>query len=198
MSASRLLHAMLCTFLFGTAAVHAGEGAPRAAAEGPGGALLVKPYLQLGGTPAPGSVTVLWHAADADADASWSFEYRAGADRPWEKAPAPTSRRVAVEGTEPHRVYRAALTGLEPGALFRYRVRNGDAVVFEADARAQKSADQPYRFVAFGDLGAGTPEQKPMALRAFLSKPDFVVVPGDIVYDRGQIADYREKFWPRS
>jgi hypothetical protein len=194
MNASRLLRATLCAFLFGTAAARAGESAPRAAAEAPGPALLVKPYLQLGRTPAPGSVTILWHAADVDA--SWSVEYRAGADRPWGKAEPPTSRRVAVEGTEPHRVYRAALAGLEPGAPFRYRVRNGDAVVFEAEARAPKSADQPYRFVAFGDLGAGTPEQKPLALRAFLSKPDFVIIPGDIVYERGQIADYREKFWP--
>jgi predicted phosphodiesterase len=35
-----------------------------------------------------------------------------------------------------------------------------------------------------------------MAQRAFLEKPDLVIIPGDIVYERGQIGDYREKFWP--
>jgi hypothetical protein len=191
---TRLLHATLWTILLGATAVLAGEGATRAPAGASTGALVVKPYLQLGRTPGPGSVTIVWHADDTDA--AWSVEYRDGGDRAWEKAPAATSRRVAVDGTEPHRVYRVALAGLEAGAPFRYRLRCGDAAVFEAEARAPKAADQPYRFVAFGDVGAGTAEQKPLAQRAFLEKPDFVIIPGDIVYERGQIADYREKFWP--
>lgn len=194
MSASRLFHATLCILLLGTAAARAGEGAPKDPADGPGRALVVKPYLQLGRTPAPGSVTVLWHTVNDDA--TWSVETQADNGGSWEKAQDATSRRVAVEGVEPHRVYRAALTGLKPGVSFRYRVRKGAAVVFESEARAPKSADQPYRFVAFGDVGAGTDEQKPMALRAYLEKPDLVVIPGDIVYEYGQIADYRVKFWP--
>src|SRR5262249_12722277 len=39
--------------------------APRAGANAPRDALLVKPYLQLGRTPAAGSLIVLWHAGDA-------------------------------------------------------------------------------------------------------------------------------------
>ena len=35
-----------------------------------------------------------------------------------------------------------------------------------------------------------------MALRAFEARPDFIMIPGDIVYEVGRIADYREKFWP--
>src|SRR3954447_14966440 len=70
------------------------------------GAFLAKPYLQIGREPALGSLQVLWHAPDVDAE--WSVEHRAGADRPWTKAGAATSRRVAVAGVEPHRVYRAA------------------------------------------------------------------------------------------
>ena len=50
--------------------------------------------------------------------------------------------------------------------------------------------------MAFGDCGAGSPEQKPLAHRAFLSRPDFVMIPGDIVYEYGLISEYREKFWP--
>src|SRR5262249_38198056 len=109
---------------------------------------------------------------------------------------SPRARRVAVAGTEPHRIYRAALTGLAPGTLFDYRVLKGGEVVFSAAARAPKSAEQPYPFVAFGDCGAGSAEQTPPAYSAFLSKPDLVMIPGDIVYEFGLISDYRDKFWP--
>jgi hypothetical protein len=165
-----------------------------AAAKAPEGPFLVKPYLQLGHVPARGALQLLWHAADADA--SWSVEYQSAPGRPWRTCESLTSRRIAVENVEPHRVYRAALTDLEPGGVFRYVVSKGGQPVFSSDGRAVKSADQPYRFVAFGDCGAGSPEQKPLAHRAFLCRPDFVMIPGDIVYEYGLISEYREKFWP--
>jgi acid phosphatase type 7 len=168
---------------------------PQAASKESDGAFLVKPYLQIGRTPAPGTLQLVWHASDVDGD--WSVEHTTGTDRPWKKAEAPSSVRVAVAGIEPHRVYRAGLADLEPGGTFRYRVlKGGSEQVFSAEAHAPKSATQPYRFVAFGDCGAGTAEQKPLAHRAFLSKPDFVIIPGDIVYEYGLISEYRKLFWP--
>ena len=104
--------------------------------------------------------------------------------------------RVAVAGIDPHRVYHTPMTGLEPGTKFSYRVSLGGKVVFQAEARAPKVAHQAQRFVVFGDCGAGTPEQKAIAYRAFLSRPDYVMIPGDIVYGKGLISEYREKFWP--
>ena len=80
--------------------------------------------------------------------------------------------------------------------MFAYRVSRGGKVVFEAEARAPKVARQPHRFVAFGDCGAGTPEQKAIAYRAFLARPDYVMIPGDIVYGKGLVSEYRDKFWP--
>lgn len=155
---------------------------------------LAKPYLQIGRTPGPGKLQVLWHASDSEA--RWSVSYRAAAGDAWRDAEAPEVRVVAVAGIEPHRVLRASLTGLEPGGTFVYRVLKDGAVVFSAEGRAPKSAAQTYRFVAFGDCGAGTAEQKPLAQRAFLARPDLVVIPGDIVYEHGLISEYREKFWP--
>ena len=61
---------------------------------------------------------------------------------------------------------------------------------------APKPADQPHRFVVFGDCGANTPEQKAVAYRAYQVRPDFVMITGDIVYGKGRISEYREKFWP--
>jgi len=163
-------------------------------AKAPEGTFLVRPYLQIGYRPSPTSLALLWHAADVDAD--WSVEYRTASDRPWRQAGAPTSRRVAVATVEPQRIYQAALTGLEPGGTFEYRVNKSGQPVFSSEGRAIKGADQPYRYAVFGDCGAGTAEQKPMALRAFQARPDFVVITGDIVYDRGRVSEYRDRFWP--
>jgi hypothetical protein len=168
-----------------------------AGAKPPAGPFLVKPYLQLGDHPAGRAadrLVVLWHADDVEA--GWGVEYRAGPDRPWRKAEAPEARRVATEGVASHRVYRATLTGLVPGGAFAYRVLRGGVAVFQAEGRARKAAGQPHRFVAFGDCGANTPEQKAVAYRAFLERPDFVMIPGDIVYARGRVSEYRTNFWP--
>jgi hypothetical protein len=160
----------------------------------PAGPFLVKPYLQLGYTESPGTLVLLWHSTDADT--TWSVDYRPGTGRRWQPAETPSFRRVAVEGVEPHRVYHKALTGLEPGQVFSYRITNGSEVVFESEARAPRAADQPHRFAVFGDCGADTPEQRLVAYRAFMSKPDLVMITGDIVYGKGLISEYRDKFWP--
>ena len=94
------------------------------------------------------------------------------------------------------RVYQAVLTGLEPGQVFCYRVSKEGRVVFESEARAPRAVDQPHRFVAFGDCGADTPEERAIVYRTFLSKPDLVIIAGDIVYDKGLVSEYRSKYWP--
>ena len=128
--------------------------------------------------------------------ADWAVEHRTAADAPYRKAETPTSRRLAAAGSAPHRIYRAALAGLTPGGTFHYKVSKDNTVVFEADGKALKSADQPYRFVAFADCGAGTAEQRPLANRALVNQPDLVVIPGDMVYEHGLVSEYRQKFWP--
>jgi len=167
---------------------------PRAEVKSPDGPLLVKPYLQLGHSPQPGCLTLLWHTGDADAE--WAVEYRHGTEDDWRQAQSLSAHRIAVVGVEPHRVYRAVLAGLDSGGPFQYRVKKGTAVVFEAEGRAPKGPKEAYRFVAFGDCGAGTPEERAIAYQTSLEKPDFVMIPGDIIYPRGQIRDYQEKFWP--
>jgi hypothetical protein len=157
-------------------------------------AFIAKPYLQLGHAPAAGTLALVWHAADSDL--GWTVEYRPGTGRRWQPAPTPEYRRVAVGNIEPHRVYHALLTDLQPGETFGYRVSQGKKSVFESTARAPKAADQPYRFVTFGDCGASTPEQRQIALRTFRVKPDYVMITGDIVYGRGLVPEYRDKFWP--
>ncbi len=158
------------------------------------GPFLVKPYLQIGHAPAARQVVLVWQTNDTNN--AWTVEYRPGAGSRWRPAPTPSSTRVAVPGIEPHRIYQAALSGLEPGQVFAYRVSDGGKAVFESEARAPKSADQSYRFVVFGDCGADTPEERAIAFRTFRAKPDFVMITGDIVYGRGLVSEYRTKYWP--
>jgi 3',5'-cyclic AMP phosphodiesterase CpdA len=162
----------------------------------PGG-FLVRPYLQIGedsSAARAGALRVLWQAEDLPA--AWALEYRTGPEDTWRPADAPTWRRVAVRGVPAHRVYRGMLTGLVPGGAFTYRLRREGEVVFTAEGRALRAAGQPYRFAVFGDCGAGTAEERAVAYQAYQARPDFLLIAGDIVYDRGRVREYREKFWP--
>ena len=172
-------------------------GAPFAGSPQETSNFLVKPYLQWGDAPdASGgrSREVLWH--DVDVDAGWAVEYRIRSDMSWQEAGAPQMRRIAVPTIAPHRLYRARLTGLEPGSEFSYRLRKGSELVFSATGSAPRPSDKPYRFVVFGDCGANTKEQRAVAYQTYQEHPDFVMITGDIVYDRGRISEYREKYWP--
>jgi 3',5'-cyclic AMP phosphodiesterase CpdA len=102
----------------------------------------------------------------------------------------------APPAIEPHLVYRARLTNLVPGEEFRYRVLKDSKPVFDASAHARKSARQAYRFALFGDCGQGTPAENAIAYQAYLAKPDFIFIPGDIVYGAGRISEYRTRFFP--
>jgi 3',5'-cyclic AMP phosphodiesterase CpdA len=178
----------------GLSFARAEDGAPKRVAQAPESALLVKPYLQLGYAPARGKLRLLWQAADTDID--WSVECRVGNDRPWTRVEAPSFRRVLMTGIEPHRVYRADLLNLDSGSTFTYKLKAGGADVVTAEARAPKASGDPYRFAVFGDCAAGSTEQKPIAYQAYLAKPDFLVIPGDVVYERGRASEYKKLFWP--
>jgi hypothetical protein len=141
---------------------------------------VVKPYLQIGRNPGPTNLTLMWHTADENVN--WDVEWRMPKSQTWVRAEPPKRTKVAVTGITPRLILNSNLVNLESGKRFEYRLLKNGQPVFQSDAIAPKSAGQPYRFVAFGDVGAGTPEQKKMAERAWLSKPDMVVVPGDIVY----------------
>jgi hypothetical protein len=157
---------------------------------------LVKPYLQLGDAP-PGMVakdlTLLWQTDSPEA--GWVVEYRVGTDAGWRESEAPRVREISVPTIAPHWLHQAALKNLNLGEAFAYRVRKGGNVVFSATSRAPRASSQPYRFVAFGDCGAATAEQKAVAYQAHLARPDFIMITGDIVYSRGRISEYRDRFW---
>jgi hypothetical protein len=158
---------------------------------------LQKPYLQLGDNPSlqkSERLQTLWQTIDEDSD--WQVDIQAAGSSEWKRMATPISRRVAISGIEPHRVWKATLDGLKPGAPFTYRILKAGNPVFQATGVARKAANQPVRFVVFGDCGQDTPGQKAIAYQTMLTKPDFVFITGDIVYGSGRISEYRTKYFP--
>jgi 3',5'-cyclic AMP phosphodiesterase CpdA len=179
---------------------------------------LERPYLQLGDVPklsSSESLVLLWHTMKEPAD--WKVEVRTSKDSAWRVAGPVASQLVsppagapwttvskdgkkkenpAPEAVAPHLVYRARLTNLVPGEEFHYRLLKASRPVFDAVGHARKSARQPFRFALFGDCGQGTPSENAISYQTYLAKPDFIFIPGDIVYGSGRISEYREKFFP--
>ncbi len=154
---------------------------------------VVKPYLQLGNA-GPSTLELLWQGHDREE--SWTVEVQGTPTGEWAKTDEVQSRRVALEGSLPRRFYRATLSKLEPGSDCAYRVRLGERVVFEARARAPRPSGASHRFVAFGDGGAGTAEQRAVAYQIGREQPDLVVITGDIAYMNGRLDNYDEQFFP--
>jgi predicted phosphodiesterase len=155
---------------------------------------VTKPYLQIGQQASSTTLQVLWHTKPENK--VWSVEHRAGDKMPWKKADSLTSRLAVIKGIEAHQIVTAQLSGLPAGEKFTYRVLMDGKSVFTSTAQAPKTKTQPQHFVVIGDIGAETADQKKLALQMHLAKPDFVAVPGDIVYEYGQISEYKKRFWP--
>ena len=138
---------------------------------------------------------LLWHADDAEA--VWAVEYQTGGRGDLATRPAPhfAPHRGARHRATP--AFSGCLGGLGAGEGVCLSGAQGmERSSSRPTARAPKGAGQPYRFVSFGDCGAGTAQQKAIAYQTFLARPDFLMITGDIVYSRGRISEYREKFWP--
>ena len=153
---------------------------------------LVKPYLQVGYEGKTNQLSLLWHTIDTNA----KWEVVIESNKQWVKSDNLSKNNVHVVNATPFSVYHAALNNLEYGKVFNYRVIKNGSVVFESKAQAPKSKNQAYSFIAIGDIGAEKKDQKKLASIAYGLNPDFVAVPGDIVYNNGLVSEYTKKFWP--
>lgn len=149
---------------------------------------LVKPYLQLGDAPAdPTRLTLVWHTATPG-----EFAAQSGNRKP---VPA-RAQKLAATSIPEHYVYTAELTGLRPGAEFPYTITLNGKPVFTAKGLARKRGQAPSRVVIFGDSGQDNTPQREIAFQTSKANPDWVFIVGDIVYSRGLISEYRQKFFP--
>lgn len=154
---------------------------------------LAKPYLQIGYEGKANALELLWHSSDSNS--KWEVETSFNGTN-WLPNNNVNYQPINVKGTLSFNVYHAPLNNLIAGQKFKYRVVQDGKIVFTADAIAPKSDTQPYSFITIGDIGAEKQDQKKLALIANNLHPDFIAVPGDIVYDDGLISEYTKKFWP--
>ncbi len=156
-------------------------------------AFLVKPYLQLGDAPRLARrerLDLLWHTEDRDG--TWRVEVRTR--KGWVVQAAPRFTRLDAAPLPAHRIYRATLRDLGPGARVPYRVWREGAVVFEAEAQTRKPG--AFRMAVLGDAADGSTTQAAIAKALVTTKPDAVIIAGDLVYGRGRASEYRHHFFP--
>jgi acid phosphatase type 7 len=162
----------------------------------PGADFLAEPYIQLGANPKPTArerLSIVWHTGLSAH--TWELEHRSDGGA-WRKAARVLSNEIRVRETPAFRVMEAQLDELKPGRRFEYRVLRDGQAVFTSNGLARPSAKAATRFAVWGDCAQGTPGQKQVADQAAKLKVDYVFITGDIVYSRGRIAEYRERFFP--
>ena len=197
MRSARLLIAAAWLLVSHSAVVCAQDAtrnAPSAGAKAPAGPFLVKPYLQLGHSPrqAPWSCS----GTPATQTPPGRSSTDPGPSLPGNRLRLP--RPVGLPSRESSRTGFIARScpASSPVARFIIVCARGMRSSSRPRAVLPSALNQAYRFVAFGDCGANTTEQKALAQRAFQEKPDFVMITGDIVYARGRVSEYRDNFWP--
>lgn len=153
-----------------------------------------KPYLQIGDAPLPSKLHICWQTSDEETQ--WLVEVQAPGTNTWTREANISYKILSVPNLQKRRIYTCVLSDLIPGSVFMYRIQRNKKIVFQSVAHALKQADQPYRFIAMGDIGAGTADAKLIAQQASFAKADLFVIPGDIVYDRGLVSEYDKNFWP--
>lgn len=159
----------------------------------------IKPYLQPGANPRNGarySMEVCWHSFRHDQN--WSVQYRVLADQTsdWLSAIVPARTALMLHHVPASYRYVACLTGMPGGARFEYRVNLDGKTVFQAQGKTLPGAGSDYRAVLFADMAEGGEACKQIAAAAYLQKPDLIVMPGDLVYKRGRVSEYLERFFP--
>ena len=158
--------------------------------------ILVSPYLQPGNasTFVKEQKVLIWHTDSVPA--TFHVEFAPGALENARKISDAKVSSVQLKiGGQTTILYRATLTGLKFDTEYTYRVKNGNEVILTTSftTRTKKKAT---RFAVFGDCGVGSPEQKAIAYRVSQQKPEFVLIPGDLVYNRGMIIEYQARFFP--
>jgi 3',5'-cyclic AMP phosphodiesterase CpdA len=158
---------------------------------------IIKPYLQLGNHPKitpMETAEIDWFAQRNDR--AWKLEIKQSGD--WSGANVSMrTKQIFDSPVKPLYEFRCEVKGLIPGTLFDYRVLADGKSVFGSWAKSRKNASMPYRFDVFGDCGSGTVGQKLIAWQCYSEpKPDFVVIPGDIVYQNGLFSEYLRRFFP--
>ncbi|HEV8131542.1 MAG TPA: metallophosphoesterase [Acidobacteriota bacterium] len=99
--------------------------------------------------------------------------------------------------TYPFYQYQAELTDLNPGTDYSYRVILDNRNLTPLDDLHFRTPDSgPFRFLVFGDSGAGTPAEFSVAQRMALDSPVLVLHTGDLAYPNGRFLEFEQNYFP--
>ncbi|MFN2456891.1 MAG: metallophosphoesterase [Chitinophagaceae bacterium] len=154
--------------------------------------LIVTPYIQPGNAPTLNKEekVIIWQTDSIPA--SFTVEY--GSSRRYNKSALVKATMLNFGNSYPL-IYRAILPDLSFDEEYYYRVSMNGRPVAESSFTT-RSAKFSSRFVVFGDCGIGTAAEAQIAYRAYLSKPQFVLITGDNVYSRGRVSEYLKYYFP--
>ena len=154
--------------------------------------LIVSPYIQPGNAPSLNKEekVIIWHTDSVAA----TFKVEYGLKRSFDKTANVNATPLQL-GTSKTILYRAVLPDLLFDKSYNYRVSLNGKQVGQSlfSTRSKKAAS---KFVVFGDCGVGNAAQAQIAYQSFLEKPDFVLITGDNVYNRGQVSEYLGRYFP--
>ena len=164
------------------------------AASLPAQTVLVKPYVQPSENTAPGNLDTKLLV--------WITDQRPGAftvDYGLTAALGSTARvaRVTLNISPQQQYYKyiATLPNLPLDAQVHYRVRLRSVPVRESSFATRKGPASPLRFVVVGDTADGLPESRKVAYQIARTKPEQMLIVGDLAYFNGSVSDYFSNFW---
>jgi len=109
------------------------------------------------------------------------------------------SEQTAMEPPEnPTSMYHAVhLQNLSSGTVYRYQIQNAGKPLtpWISFKTFPESATAPFSFVALGDSGTASTDQKEIAARITQVHPDLVIHTGDVIYGGKSDADFDQKFF---
>jgi phosphodiesterase/alkaline phosphatase D-like protein len=144
--------------------------------------LVWKPYLQ---QLTDASVIILWVTQTGQ-----NPTVRYATDTSYSASATGSSRTVSGE-----QLHRIQLTGLEPDAIYYYKVYTEDQdllpdelLSFQTAPRAGSTA--PFTFVVFGDYGIGSDSQRQLRDQMLLDSFRFILSTGDNAYHDGTYSQF--------
>jgi len=152
----------------------------------------VTPYIQPGNAPdlSREEKVILWQTDSLPR--SFTVEY--GTSKRYGQTATIKSTALNLQNSHPI-IYRAVLPDLQFNKKYHYRVKMNDSIVAAASF-STRSTKSSTRFVVFGDCGIGTAAQAKVAYQTYLQKPEFVLITGDNVYQRGRASEYLKNYFP--
>jgi uncharacterized protein (TIGR03437 family) len=156
-----------------------------------GASLVRQPYLQ---SMSDGSTFVVWAT-----EGGGTGEVRFSEDPRLLRRSSQLARELTPADTELDRSYfrhAVKLEGLRPDTDYYYRVfLDGQPLMGEEPQRFRTPGERPFTFLALGDSGSGSSEQKQLAALMNQEPAELVLHLGDLAYPRGAFAEYHSHYF---